>query len=109
MSEAHKTQLHKIAERLRKQRLDDVAALLGLPAGRRFLGRLLEDWRLFKLSYTGNAQTHFFEGIRNVGLKVLDELTDANEDALEIVMKEYRKEKAEHDRAIADAGSSGAE
>lgn len=109
MSEAHKQQLQRIAERYRKQRLDDVAALLGLPEGRRFFGWLMDVCGANKQSYTGNSETYFNEGKRNVWLRLLSFLVEVDEDAEFKIVKEYRKEKAEHDRAIADAGRRGAE
>jgi len=39
--------------------------------GRRFVWRLLEKAGVFRSSFTGNSETFFREGARNIGLQVL--------------------------------------
>lgn len=60
----------------RKQSQDnlDLLWVMSSPEGRRFIWRILEGAGLYKLSYTGNSETFFNEGQRNIGLKLLSEL-----------------------------------
>ncbi len=53
---------------VRQQELDDLQKILGTIEGRRLLVRLLDLCFDNKTSYTGNAQTYFNEGMRNVSL-----------------------------------------
>jgi len=57
-----------IAQKVAKQQIDDFKSVLQTPEGRRFYARLCE--RCFEncTTYTGNAQTYFNEGMRNVSL-----------------------------------------
>ncbi|MEW8061556.1 MAG: hypothetical protein AB2797_00495 [Candidatus Thiodiazotropha sp.] len=42
--------------------------------GMRFIWWLLSECHIYQTSFTGNSQTFFLEGERNVGLKVMDRL-----------------------------------
>lgn len=71
----------------RKIELDDMEALLRIPAGRRFLARLLEYSGVFQSSFDPDpmkmAKT---EGGRGIGMFVWDELKEANlESTLELL------------------------
>lgn len=59
------------AERVR---MADMRAIMSLPEGRRFMWSILEMTNVFGLSYTGNADTHFNEGRRSVGLVFLADM-----------------------------------
>ncbi len=64
---------------LRKARAqEDIKELLKLPAGRRFLLRILESCYMFKTTFTGNSTTYLNEGMRNVGLKIQDEISEVD-------------------------------
>ena len=59
------------------QQKADLEVILGTPPGRRFLYRLIfEIAGTESLSYTGNAETYFREGRRDVGLTVRAEAQD---------------------------------
>lgn len=61
----------------RVQELADLDAVLGTAPGRRFLYRLIFTIAgTESLSYTGNAETYFREGRRDVGLTVRAEAQD---------------------------------
>lgn len=63
----------------RDQELDDLRILLGLPAGQRFLRRLI--YRLAHinaLSYSDSERGPFNEGERNVGLNVYADCLQAD-------------------------------
>lgn len=68
---ADKTQL---AEAKTKERdsykvvQDDIRWLMGEPRGRRFMAWLMGQCGVDKLSFTGNSETFFREGSRNIGL-----------------------------------------
>ncbi len=55
---------------------EDIRWLMASPKGRRCVWRLLESCGLFRLSYTGDHDTYFREGQRNVGLRVLSRLQE---------------------------------
>lgn len=55
---------------------DDDAALLAMmqnPAGRRSLWRIISRCGVYQTSMTGNSQTFFLEGQRNIGLWLMAE------------------------------------
>jgi hypothetical protein len=59
-----------------RQRVEDLKSVMSLPHGRRFVWSILETTGLFRTSFTGNAATYFNEGMRNVGLKVVGDLSE---------------------------------
>lgn len=81
----------KQEEYLAKQEIDDIKHVLGSPGGRRFIWKYLSFAGVFQTSFTGNSQTFFNEGKRTVGLKLIDDITEANPDALTQMMKEARQ------------------
>lgn len=64
----------QVAEAKRKDRdtektvLDDISWLMGEPRGRRFMAWFLAQCGMDKLSWTGNSETFFREGARNMGI-----------------------------------------
>ena len=64
MSEKTQTQKNELATEK-----SDFEWLMSDPRGRRIMFDLLAFCRVFKPSYTGNSETFFNEGMRNVGLK----------------------------------------
>lgn len=66
----------------RERETQDLKRLLDLPEGRRFMRRLMGFCRVFETSMTGNSQTFFNEGMRNVGLMVIREIAEASPEAL---------------------------
>lgn len=63
----------------REQEINDMASILETEAGRRTLWRYLMAAGIFKCSFTGDATTTvFWEGNRNIGLKILDDIMLAN-------------------------------
>jgi len=84
-----KTELERTKEILRRT---DLRKILSWPEGRRFIWRYLEICGVFTLSFTGNSQTFFNEGQRNIGLKLLAEIMDVAPDALLQMMKDSKGE-----------------
>lgn len=56
--------------------LNDFKWLMSQKRGRRFIWRLLEKTHVFKSSMTGNSQTFFLEGERNIGLQYMSMLNN---------------------------------
>lgn len=54
-----------------EQALADMRAVLDTPEGRRVLRALVAFCGVFHTTFTGNSETFFKEGGRNVGLKIL--------------------------------------
>lgn len=58
------------AENVEAMKVNDWKWLMSVPRGRRIVWRLLEETGQFRSSFTGNSETFFREGERNVGLKI---------------------------------------
>jgi hypothetical protein len=71
--------------------LDDYRFLLQTKQGRRVFWKLLTDCGVFKTSFTGNSQTFFLEGQRNIGLKVLNTINEAMPEAYLLMMNESKE------------------
>ncbi len=84
-----KTELERKAARdLEKS---DFAWLMSDARGRRFMWRLLEVTGLYRSSFTGNSETFFREGARNVGLKMISDIHEFTPDAYPTMLMEQRK------------------
>lgn len=62
------------AKRKQQQEDTDLLVVMSSEEGRRFLWRLLCSTGLRRSSYTGNSETFFREGERNVGLRLQAEM-----------------------------------
>lgn len=79
-------------EKLRnEQDREDVRVVMSTPGGRRFLARLLERSGINRSSFTGNANTYFNEGQRNLGLFLQAELVDTSPDLYLTMLSESMK------------------
>lgn len=76
----------------RLQDKDDLKWILSDPKGRRFIWKYLSFCGVFRTSFTGNSQTFFKEGERNIGLRLFDEVFEADEDAFLKMKKESKGE-----------------
>lgn len=61
-------------KRARDQEIEDFKHVMNDPRGRRFMWRVLERSGIYRSSYTGNSETFFREGERNIGLMLLAEM-----------------------------------
>lgn len=69
---------------------NDIIAVLGTAAGRRYIWRQLENARVFSSSYAQQSnQTFFREGQRNVGLRMFTEVLDASPELFLQMQKEH--------------------
>ena len=83
----------KYKEKLFKDKeKSDLKFLLNTEQGRRFIWRYLEFCGVYKSSFTGSSQTFFLEGQRNVGLKLVAEIVDAQPEMYLKMMIENKKE-----------------
>lgn len=62
------------ADTLRRMREDYRRTFLNTPHGKRVLEDLLRECRVMEPSMTGNSQTFYNEGLRAIGLKILNAL-----------------------------------
>ena len=58
----------------KRQEADDIKWLMSDPRGRRIMWGLLELTGVYRSSFTGNSETFFREGERNVGLKLVHKI-----------------------------------
>lgn len=83
----------------------DLRWVLSDPRGRRFLWQLLGDSGIFRTSFTGNSETFFREGMRNLGLQVFTRIHEVAPDLyLEMAQEAQAEQKADAD---ADALAAG--
>jgi hypothetical protein len=81
---------------LRRQELEDMRFILSTPQGRRFIWRYLTRCGVFALSYShSGSETAFNEGQRNIGLKLMAELSEADASAYVTILKENKGDQAE--------------
>lgn len=86
-------QLSADAEREeREEEIDDFRWLASDRRGRRVIYRLLDRAGVFRLSYTGNNDTFFNEGMRNVGLRYLHLLNEASPQHYATMMREAKED-----------------
>lgn len=74
------------AQLRREQELEDIRIIAHTPSGLRFLKRLMNEGKVFTTTFTGNSQTFFFEGHRNLALKFLHDIVEASPESLTRLM-----------------------
>jgi hypothetical protein len=72
---------------------EDFKWLMGNKRGRRIVWRLLERTGVYRSSFTGNSETFFREGMRNVGLALLDQVHTITPDQFAVMLKEQKEFK----------------
>lgn len=77
----------------REREVNDLRKILAIPEGRRFIWRYIGISGVFKLSFTGNSETFFNEGQRNVGLKLIADVMEANPESYLQMTKEAEEEE----------------
>lgn len=78
-------QVKKARKREKRKEIQDrkdVQDLLGTPFGRRFLWRYLAKCNVFSTLQGPSPQIHYEEGFRQVGLDMMNDIIDANPNAL---------------------------
>jgi len=76
----------------RERELEDVRFILQTLQGRRLIWRYLALCGVFRTSFTGNSHTFFNEGERNIGLKLLADVNEADPESYLKMMKESKSE-----------------
>ena len=71
-----------------EQAKDDIKTLMAIPAFRRFVWWLLEHTHVFRTSFTGNSETFFKEGERNIGLKVFLRVQECDPEGYSMMARE---------------------
>lgn len=82
------------------QKAEDFKWLMSDRRGRRFVWRLLEETGLFQSSFTGNSETFFREGQRNVGLRLMAMINEHCPDRYNQMVTEQKT----HDHRNAESG-----
>lgn len=72
----------------KKQELADLRLILDTKSGRRFIWKYLGICGVFRSSFTGNSETFFKEGQRNVGLQLMAEVHEADIEMYALMSKE---------------------
>lgn len=89
--EAVREALRLREEQKRRRDEDDFKWLMSDKRGRRVMWRLLAETGLYKTSFTGNSETFFREGARNVGLKLMAQIHELTPDAYGLMLKESKE------------------
>ena len=76
----------------RKMELADLRSILATEHGRRFIWRYLEVCHVFGSVFNNSGSvTYFNEGRRDIGLKLLADITEANDESLIQMMRESKE------------------
>lgn len=73
-----------------EQEIEDWKWLMADKRGRRLAHRLLDRTGVFRSSFTGNSETFFREGQRNVGLMVMAQIHEAAPEKYTLMLKEAK-------------------
>lgn len=79
------------AQQEKQIEIDDFKFVMEDKRGRRFVWRLLEKCGVFRTSFTGDSETFFKEGQRNVGLAILALVHEACPEKYTVMLKEQRE------------------
>lgn len=96
MNLADETQVNNQANKEKLKRSNELAemrSVLNTQAGRNLIWRYLDLCGVFKSSMSQSSQIYFNEGRRDVGLKLLADITEANEESLIQMMRENKEKK----------------
>lgn len=70
---------------------DDYKWLMSDKRGRRIFSRLLDTTGVYRSSFTGNSETFFREGARNVGLQLMAKVQEYCPEKYDLMVTEQRK------------------
>lgn len=83
------------AKRKMRQEDEDLRAVMLTPQGRRAIWRILCSTGARRSSFTGNSETFFREGERNVGLRLQEHVERVAFDMFLVMQKEAREDELE--------------
>lgn len=93
-----KKQRDQSRAQFRTQReIDDFKWLMDDKRGRRVVWGLLERTGVFRSSFTGNSETFFLEGQRNVGLMLMAQIHEASAEKYTLMLKEQKDDAGNDD------------
>ena len=79
---------------LRRQiEANDIKWLMSGKQGRRIVWRLLDKAGLYRTSFTGNSETFFKEGMRNMGLFIVAEIHEHCPEAYPLMLTESKAQQ----------------
>ena len=94
---------HKLSAEQRENRAkvdaQDFKWVVSNKRGRRFVMALLERSGVFRSSFTGNSQTFFNEGQRNIGLSVLAMIHMHSPETYALMLSEQRDHERNNERS----------
>lgn len=73
------------------QEAEDLKWIMSDKRGRRYMWRLLERTGLYRSSFTGNSETFFREGERNIGLALMSALMSNCSERYAEMIKEQKR------------------
>lgn len=82
-----------LAEKRRKEELEDLARTLALPQGRKVLYRILERCRVFESIWDPGAKIHYNAGQQDVGHWLMLEIGEAEPKSIGLMMQEAYQER----------------
>lgn len=83
------------AEHIKTRELGDIAFIMKSVEGRRFIYNLLEKSYIFRTTMQGNSWSFFYEGMRNLGLIVYQDIMESCPDRYIEMCREAKKIKQE--------------
>lgn len=101
---AIRRQQDKIKE-MERRRINGLKAIVDNPDSRVWLWNLLEFCGIARISFTGNSETFFLEGGRNVGLKIQADLTRHFPESYIGMMRDNENEQQRGWRSTSKAAS----
>lgn len=79
-------------KRTREQHLADVREIVQLPAGRRYLWRLMAQAGINRNPFTGSSSTFFNCGMQAIGTNVLNDILEADPEQYIAMIREHQTE-----------------
>jgi hypothetical protein len=76
------------AQLKREREIEEVKQVLSTVSGRATIWRILDWCGVYRTSFTGNSETFFNEGKRNIGLKLIEEIFASDKNAFYLMSRE---------------------
>jgi hypothetical protein len=102
--DGQKKRIQDRRSRLIDRQLSDIRRVLGIPEGRRLVWRLMSEAGIFRSSFTGNSETFFREGKRNIGLFILADVMVAQPESFTVMQREAANDKLLREQEIKNEG-----